>query len=117
MLWCLSQRHTFSSQKLPAQSILLTWSRNIDNWSTCRRCAIRHILQWARSMRRWFVPFLLLKLVLHVTCVPERNEEHERTDANCDGSAAGKHPAETFDFRTRVRVKRDGNFVVEFLDL
>jgi hypothetical protein len=68
-------------------------------------------------MWRRFVPFLLLKLVLHVTCVPERNEEHERTDANCDGSAAGKHPTDTFDLGARVRVERDGNFVVEFLDL
>lgn len=55
--------------------------------------------------------------MLHIARVPQRNEEHKRTHADCNGSTAGKHPTETFNLGARVRIECDCDFVVEFLDL
>lgn len=56
-------------------------------------------------------------MMLDVARVPERNEQHERADAHCNSCAARKDPAETLDFAPCIGVERDGDFVVEFLDL
>ena len=67
---------------------------------------------------RWRVlSLLLLDLVLHVACIPQRDEEHEGRDADGNGSASREYPAESFDFGAGVRVQGDCDFVVEFLDL
>lgn len=70
-------------------------------------------------MRRRGVPLLLLllHLMLHVARISQRDEEHECRDANGNGGTPRQDPAESLDFRARIRVEGDCDFVVELLDL
>lgn len=56
-------------------------------------------------------------MMLHVTRILERNKQHKRADAHCNSCATREDPAQAFDFAAGIGVERDGDFVVEFLDL
>jgi hypothetical protein len=70
-----------------------------------------------RVVARRLPPAFLQLLMLHITRIPQRNKQHERTHTHRNRRTPREHPAQSLDLAARIRVQRDGDFVVEFLDL
>jgi hypothetical protein len=86
------QRHPLRSKQLPSQRLLLP--RRAIRIHIRPRRRIRKALQ---RTRRLFLA-RLLRLMLDITRIPERNKQHERANAHGDSRATREYPAEAFDF-------------------